>query len=130
MIGKLLYNTFSAITDWKSTTPTGCYPIIGSMGAILPFLVYDVVDIEPSPTKDSPTSELDTYTVNISAYADTMAVANDIIEKYISELDRITPGTIAGIKLQSLRIQSRGDDYNDDLEAYITTAQYKFRIIT
>jgi hypothetical protein len=130
MIGKLLYYVYESIGNWDNISPSGFYPIIGAMGAILPFIVYDVVDIEPSPTKDSPTSELDTYTVNISAYADSISGANSIIERFISELDNITPGTIAGINLQSLRIQSRGDDYNDDIETYISTAQYKFRIIT
>lgn len=127
MIGKVIYNIYNQ-TIWVTYTPNGCYPGVAPIDKALPFIVYDVADVEPSPTKDSPVSALDTATVNIEVYAKSQIVANTIADTFREKLDSTTPAEINGVNLQSLRFQSQDEDYFDEIEAYVSRLQYKFRI--
>lgn len=127
MIGKVIFDIYTN-TTWVTHSPNGCYPGVAPIDKALPFIVYDVADVEPSPTKDSPVSALDTATVNIEVYAKSQIVANIIADTFRAQLDNTTPGTINGVNLQSLRFQSQDEDYFDEIEAYVSRLQYKFRI--
>jgi hypothetical protein len=129
MIGKVIYSIYS-VTDWPTGyEPNGCYPGVVPVDQPIPLLVYDVSDIEPSPTKDSPVSALDTVTVNITVFAKTQLMANTIANTFRAKLDSYsTAQTINTVQMQSLRFQSQDEDYYDEFEAYVSRLTYKFRI--
>ena len=128
MIGKILYNVYGTYSATTLSNLSGCFPAVAPIESELPFMVYEVVDIEPTPTKDSPTSALDIVTVNISFFDKSINNANQYSQAYKGYLDALTPGVIATVKMQSCRFQSEEEDYHDELEAHLNTIQYKFRI--
>ncbi len=128
MIGKVIYSIYQA-TVFDSPKPNGCYPQVVPVSDDFPFFVYEVVDVNPSPTKDSPSSALDTVTVNITAIAKTQLHANTLADQFRDKLDKYTfPATINTVKVQSLRFQSQDEDYQDEIEAFANQLRYTFRI--
>lgn len=128
MIGKVIYDVYGDTTF--TDKPNGCYPTVVPVSQDMPFIVYEVIDTAPSPTKDTPVSALDTVTVNITCIAKTQHSANRMGNEFRTALDGLTtPATIMGVQLQSLRFRSQDEDYQDDIEAFANQLTYTFRII-
>lgn len=128
MIGKVIYDIYTN-TVFTGTTPKGCYPQVVPIAEDFPFMVYEVVDVQPSPTKDSPSSALDTVTVNITAIAKKQLEANTIADTFRAKLDSTAvPAKIQDVSVQSLRFQSQDEDYQDEIEAFANQLRYSFRI--
>lgn len=127
MVGKVIYKIYGD-KSFSEPKPKGCYPQVAPIGNDLPFFVYEIVDVQPSPTKESPSSALDIVTVNITAIAKTQMHANTLANEFRDQLDTTTPAIINGVNVQSLRFRSQDEDYQDEIEAYVNQLTYTFRI--
>lgn len=117
-IGKSIYNILYNNIPIRNIINTRIYPNVAPQAsAVFPFIIYDVVGVEPTNYK-SGTSSLDTNIVMISAYCKTYSEASDLANKIRIAMDRIPNGTYNGEKIQSSEFQG----YNDIFDATSSNA--------
>lgn len=130
MIEEVLYSIYDGI-NW-TTYPgfvNGFFPVNAQKNVDYPFIVYEVIEREPSPTKQSPDSALDIFTISITTYSETYTeskVITNILKQTFDEIPNNT--SIHQTNVQSCRYQGSDADYSEDIEAYMNTLIYKFRI--
>tara|TARA_R110001606_G_scaffold398949_2_gene579673 strand:+ start:2670 stop:3083 length:414 start_codon:yes stop_codon:yes gene_type:complete len=117
-IGKSIYNILYNNIPIRNIINTRIYPNVAPQAsAIFPFIIYDVVGVEPTNYKSGPSS-LDTNKVMISAYCKTYSEASDLANKIRIAMDRIPNGTYNGEEIQSSEFQG----YNDIFDATSSNA--------
>jgi len=113
-IGKAIFKILDDNSDVNALVSSRIYPMIARQGTDFPFIIYDVLSDEPTDYKEG-VSSLDTTSIMVSVYSETYSQASDLAKKVRTALDRQS-GTIAGIKVQSIKY----DGYNDffDLDSF------------
>jgi len=102
------------------------YPQIASQGADFPFIVYLLVDVDPSDTK-SGVSTLDQSRYDIVVASKTYSEVSTITELVRNRLDRYS-GTIESVVIDSIQFQSVDADNDPATETYVTSSEYIIRI--
>ena len=117
-IGKAIFKILDDNSDVNALVSSRIYPMIARQGTDFPFIIYDVLSDEPTDYKEG-VSSLDTTSIMVSVYSETYSQASDLAKKVRTALDRQS-GTIAGIKVQSIKY----DGYNDffDLDSFDNSA--------
>jgi len=124
--GKAIYSILTSDSDVSSIVGTKVYPQIAAQGATFPFIVYLLVDIDPSDTK-SGVSTLDEVRYEVIAAAETYAEVADLTNKIRTALDRYT-GTVAGVVIDSIQFTDIDTSNDVNNEVYVTSSEYIIRV--
>ena len=124
--GKAIYNLLRTDDDITSWVSSRIYPQIASQGADCPFIVYLLVDVDPSDTK-SGVSTLDQSRYDIVVASKTYSEVSTITELVRNRLDRYS-GTVESVVIDSIQFQSVDADNDPATETYVTSSEYIIRI--
>ena len=124
--GKAIYNLLRTDDDIASLVSSRIYPQIASQGADFPFIVYLLVDVDPSDTK-SGVSTLDQSRYDIVVASKTYSEVSTITELVRNRLDRYS-GTVESVVIDSIQFQSVDADNDPATETYVTSSEYIIRI--
>jgi len=124
--GKAIYNLLRTDSDITNLVSSRIYPQIASQGADFPFIVYLLVDVDPSDTK-SGVSTLDQSRYDIVVASKTYSEVSTITELVRNRLDRYS-GTIESVVIDSIQFQSVDADNDPATETYVTSSEYIIRI--
>ena len=124
--GKAIYNLLRTDSDITNLVGGRIYPQIASQGADFPFIVYLLVDVDPSDTK-SGVSTLDQSRYDIVVASKTYSEVSTITELVRNRLDRYS-GTVESVVIDSIQFQSVDADNDPATETYVTSSEYIIRI--
>ena len=124
--GKAIYNLLRTDDDITNLVSSRIYPQIASQGADFPFIVYLLVDVDPSDTK-SGVSTLDQSRYDIVVASKTYSEVSTITELVRNRLDRYS-GTVESVVIDSIQFQSVDADNDPATETYVTSSEYIIRI--
>ncbi len=124
--GKAIYNLLRTDSDITNLVSSRIYPQIASQGADFPFIVYLLVDVDPSDTK-SGVSTLDQSRYDIVVASKTYSEVSTITELVRNRLDRYR-GTVESVVIDSIQFQSVDADNDPATETYVTSSEYIIRI--
>ncbi len=125
-IGDVIYNLLSNDSAVSAIVGTKIKPFISIEDVASPYIVYDIIGLEPTDTKDG-VSDLDTVEFDVEMYTKTPQKLKDLNIKVRNVLDRHS-GTTETIKIQSITYLGEDGDYSDDERVYIKIQNYKARI--
>lgn len=100
-IGRAIYSILTADATLTALVGSRIYPDYSIQKPTLPYVVYQVIDTSPSPTKDG-ASKLDTIRVQIDAWSDSFDTAQTVSERVRTVLDFVTPGTYATVDIDGI----------------------------
>ncbi len=126
MIGKAIYSLLTADATVSGIVGTKVYPYLAVEDIAYPYIVYTEEALEPTDTKDG-VSELDTVTVQIELYSETLTELNTLADAVRTELDRYS-GSNSGLTIQSVHFQAQDSGYSDVDRVYLMIQQYSFRL--
>jgi hypothetical protein len=125
-IGDVLYNLLSNDVDVSAIVGTKIYPFIAIEDVQDPYIVYTIEGVDPTQDKDGP-SVLDTITVNIELYTETLSELEDLGNKVRALLDR-NSGIIETICVQSISFTAEDSGYADEDRVYLKIQSYSIRV--
>lgn len=124
-VGKAVYEILTTNTQLTALVGTRVYPEMAPEEAQKPYLVYSILSIDPTDTKQASStvdvSQLETYAVS-EDYTKVM----DVSEAARAALDR-NSGTFSNIAIQSVQYQSSDTEYNPAQRVYIAQQLYSVR---
>lgn len=124
-VGKAIFNILSNDAGLSALVGTRVFPEMAPEEAETPFLVYSVLSIEPTDTKQGSStvdvSQLETYSVS-NSYTECM----DVSEAARAALDR-NGGLFNSVSIQSIQYQSADTEYNATQRVYIAQQRYNVR---
>lgn len=124
--GKAIYYILSNATSVTDICGTRIYPELAEQEAPTPFVVYEVISVDPDDTNDGP-AKLDEVTVDITAVADVYDTCADLASAIRAAIDRIR-GTYNGVNVDSVQYSTTDTDVMDSPRRYAMTAKYIVRI--
>lgn len=124
-VGKAIFNILSNDAELSELVGTRIFPEMAPEEAQNPYLVYSVLSIDPTDTKQGSStvdvSQLETYSVS-NNYGDCM----DVSEAARAALDR-NGGLFSQVSIQSIQYQSADTEYNATQRVYIAQQRYSVR---
>jgi len=124
--GKAIYYLLSNATSVTDICGTRIYPELAEQEAPTPFVVYEVISVDPDDTNDGP-AKLDEVTIDITAVADVYDTCADLASAIRAAIDRIR-GTYNGVNVDSVQYSTTDTDVMDSPRRYAMTAKYIVRI--
>ena len=124
--GKAIYYLLSNATSVTDICGTRIYPELAEQEAPTPFVVYEVISVDPDDTNDGP-AKLDEVTIDITAVADVYDTCSDLASAIRAAIDRIR-GTYNGVNVDSVQYSTTDTDVMDSPRRYAMTAKYIVRI--
>ena len=110
-IGKAIYNILST-TQALQVVGTRIFPNVAPQTTQLPFIIYDLTGVTPTPTKEN-ASTLDINDFTVSVYAETYSQAELLAVEVRSALDYTGYETIDAVLIQSINFISYNDIFDD-----------------
>ena len=126
-LGDVLYNLLSNNVDVSAIVGTNIFPFIAVEDIACPYIVYTLEGVDPTQTKDGQ-SPLDTVTVNIELYTETLEELEDLGNKTRTLLDRYG-GIVETVCIQSMSFTAEDYGYADEDRVYIKIQSYSVRIV-
>ncbi len=110
-IGKAIYQI---LIQEQPLLPVGTriFPNVAPQTTQLPFIIYDVTGVTPTPTKEN-ASTLDINDFTVSVYAETYSQAELLAREVRSALDYLKDETYDGVIIQSIKFISYNDIFDD-----------------
>ena len=125
-VGKAIYYLLTNSTDIAAIVSTRVFPEIAQQDALLPYVVYNVTNNEPSDTKAEP-SELDTANVEVNCFSTSYTESIDLAVAVRAALDRVT-GTYNSVNVQSIAYMNETLNFEEAQRAYLVSSDYDVRI--
>jgi hypothetical protein len=125
--GKCIYNILSNDANVSATVGTKIFPSLGIENIAYPYIVYEMVNLDPTDTKDG-VSCLDTEEFEIEIYTKNPSDMSTLGTDVRNALDRYT-GTVEGINIQSIKYNAENSGYTDGDRIYLKMQSYSIRII-
>lgn len=124
-VGKAIFNILSNDAGLSELVGNRIFPEMAPEQALNPYLVYSVLSIDPTDTKQASStvdvSQLETYSVS-NNYSDCM----DVSEAARAALDR-NAGLFSEVNIQSIQYQSADTEFNATQRVYIAQQRYSVR---
>lgn len=124
--GKAIYKLLKDSAEVGAICADRIYPELAQQDADTPFVVYSVVDTEPSPTKNS-TSKIDTARVELYCVGGDYSEIMDLGIAVRGALDRQS-GTVSGVEVQSIDFDTSDIQYDPDQAVYVLEHTYDVRV--
>lgn len=83
-------------------------------GVSAPYVIVEVENVDPYPSKDGSSAADDVF-LNVISYSESQSQLDTLSEAVRSSLDEKTAGTYEEVTLQVLRFQSE-NDFDDEIE--------------
>lgn len=99
--GKIIYSLLTADAAVAAVIGTRCEPLLIYQGNAYPAVCYDIVSVNPSPTKTG-ASQYDAVRVEVLSIAESYTAAVALAGKVRTALERISPQSVAGIALKAV----------------------------
>ena len=126
-IGDVIGSILSNDTDVTDIVSTRIFPFMAIEDIPYPYIVYTIESVEPTSSKDC-SNALDTYTVNVELYSETLAELEDLGNKTRAILNR-NKGTIETINVQSINFTAEDYGYADEDRVYLKIQAYSIRVV-
>ena len=127
-IGDVIYSLLSNSTDVTDIVSTRIYPFLAIEDVVYPYLVYTIENVDPT-VSNCGASSLDTVSVNLEIYTETLAELEDLGDKVRNALDRYK-GTTEGVEVQIIAYQNEDYGYADEDRVYLKIQSYNSRLLT
>jgi hypothetical protein len=124
--GKAIYYLLSNASSVTDICGTRIYPELAEQEAPTPFVVYEVISVDPDDTNDGP-AKMDEVSVDITAVADSYDACADLASAIRSAIDRVR-GTYNGVNVDSIQYSTTDTDVFDSPRRYAMTAGFIIRI--
>jgi len=124
--GKAIYYLLSNASSVTDICGTRIYPELAEQEAPTPFVVYEVISVDPDDTNDGP-AKLDEVSIDITAVADSYDTCADLASAIRSAIDRVR-GTYNGVNVDSIQYSTTDTDVFDSPRRYAMTAGFIIRI--
>lgn len=124
--GKAVYGILSANSGVTDLVGTRIFPEIAEQEAATPFIVYQLLSVDPEDTHDGP-SKLDEVRFEFLCYADTYDTAADVGVKVRAALDRVS-GTYNGVNVESVQFNDVDIEIEYQPRRYSQVLKFTFRI--
>jgi hypothetical protein len=124
--GKAIYYLLSNATSVTDICGTRIYPELAEQEAPTPFVVYEVISVDPDDTNDGP-AKMDEVSIDITAVADSYDTCADLASAIRSAIDRVR-GTYNGVNVDSIQYSTTDTDVFDSPRRYAMTAGFIIRI--
>jgi len=124
--GKAIYYLLSNATSVTDICGTRIYPELAEQEAPTPFVVYEVISVDPDDTNDGP-AKIDEVSMDITAVADNYDTCADLASAIRSAIDRVR-GTYNGVNVDSVQYSTTDTDVFDSPRRYAMTAGFIIRI--
>ncbi len=124
--GKAVYGILSANTGVTDIVGTRIFPEIAEQEAVTPFVVYQLLSVDPEDTHDGP-SKLDEVRFEFLCYADSYNAAADLGVAVRAALDRVS-GTYNGVNVESVQFNDVDVEIEYDPRRYSQVLKFTFRI--
>jgi hypothetical protein len=124
--GKAIYYLLSNASSVTDICGTRIYPELAEQEAPTPFVVYEVISVDPDDTNDGP-AKMDEVSVDITAVADSYDTCADLASAIRSAIDRVR-GTYNGVNVDSVQYSTTDTDVFDSPRRYAMTAGFIIRI--
>jgi hypothetical protein len=125
-VGDVIYNLLSNDTDVAAIVGTKIFPFTAIEDISYDYIVYNVATSDPTQHKDG-VSPLDTVSVQIELYSETLAEVKDLSIKVRNVLDRYS-GTTEGVQVQSSSMLDEDGGYADKDRVYLQIQTYSLRV--
>jgi len=125
-IGKALYYILSTNTAVKGLVSAKIYPAETPQAVEMPVILYSISSINPTTSKDG-VSDLDIYTVDISAFSNKYDEAVDIYQAIRDVLDRYR-GTASTIEIDQINFKGLTIDRIESAQVYQSSSTYEIRV--
>ena len=99
--GKAIYYLLSNASSVTDICGTRIYPELAEQETPTPFVVYEVISVDPDDTNDGP-ARLDEVSIDITAVADSYDTCADLASAIRSAIDRVR-GTYNGVNVDSIQ---------------------------
>jgi len=109
IVGKAIFTLLLSDTDLRGIVSNRIFPEVAQQDAVLPYVVYNISNNEPSDTKREP-SKMDTAQVEVNLYSTSYTECIDMATHVRAALDRVT-GTYSGVNVQSIQYLSEIIDF-------------------
>jgi len=126
MIGKVIYSILSNNTAVAAIASNRIFPVLAAADAALPYVVYNQISRLPNANKDR-TKQVETYRVQLDAYAATFDQASELADKINLALSFYN-GTVSGIKVDIIVFENENDNLDNETEIYKKSHDYMIRI--
>jgi len=132
MIGKSIYsllNANAALVALVGNDASGglkCYPMIAPQETEMPFLIYETVSNNPTPTKDG-ASKVDKLNIQITAFDNDYDNLYAIIEKVRSVLDNYRGTNLTNV-INHIVFDGRQDAYDTSGNLFVVSDTYNIRL--
>jgi hypothetical protein len=124
--GKAIYYLLSNASSVTDICGTRIYPELAEQEAPTPFVVYEVISVDPDDTNDGP-AKMDEVSIDITAVADSYDTCADLASAIRSAIDRVR-GTYNGVNVDSIQYSTTDTDVFDSPRRYAMTAGFIIRI--
>jgi hypothetical protein len=118
MIGPILQSLIGTTYD--------VYPGRATQTAKTPFVVYSILSVDPSDTKQAG-SGLDQYRVQLNVYSEQLTECETIATAIRATIDNYA-GTIGTTVIDKIRFITEVDFFDDQAQYYSKVTDYKIRI--
>ena len=126
-VGDVIYSLLSNDATVSAIVGTKIFPFVAIEDIKYPYIVYDNLGVEPTQCKGE-VSSLDTISVNIELYSETLGEIEDLGNKVRTALDRVS-GTTETVVVQSISFRDEDGGYADEDRVYLKIQSYQFRIL-
>jgi hypothetical protein len=125
-VGKAVYGILSANSGVTDIVGTNIFPEIAEQETAVPFIVYQLLSVDPEDTHDGP-SKLDEVRFEFLCYADSYNEAADLGVAVRAALDRVS-GTYNGVNVESVQFNDVDVEIEYDPRRYSQVLKFTFRI--
>ena len=125
-VGKAIYYVLSNATSVTDIAGTRIYPELAEQEAAAPYVVYQIVSVNPDDTNDGP-AVIDEVSIDILCVAESYNEAAELATATRAALDRVR-GTYNGVNVESIQYDSTDSDVQDSPRRYEQTVTLTVRV--
>jgi hypothetical protein len=126
-IVKTIYNLLAADSGVTTLVSTRIYVGTVPQAIAEPYVFMNIIDTNPQDDKDG-ASKLDTYFLDIRAYAPTAFAAIDINNAVRSAIDRFTGLNLTNVVDKIIFSGNDGPFFDEEVERFRCDSEYRIRV--
>jgi len=127
-VGKAVFSILTNDADVAAIVGTKVYPRTAPQGVKIPYIVYTIVSVTPTDTKDRP-SPVDAIRVQIDCYDRTYLGCETLNAATRDAMDAYEIGaTVAGVKLDGIKYETENDTLDEDVDIFRRSTDYIIRV--
>jgi len=127
-VGKAIFSILTTDAEVSAIVGAKVYPRTAPQGVVIPYVVYSIISVTPTDTKDRP-SPVDAIRVQIDCYTRTYLGGETLHGAVRDAIDAYEIGaTVAGVKLDGIKYETENDTIDEDVDIFRRSADYIIRV--